>query len=451
MAGPGAGLSGGLGDIGKLTELRQRILFVLGAILVFRIGSFIPLPGIDPHVLEVLVEQQKGTILDMFNMFSGGALSRLSLFALGLMPYISASIIMQLLSYTVPALEQIKKEGEAGRHKITQYTRYATVVLATFQAIGISTALQGQVVGGQPLVVLQGLPFVISSVACLVTGTLFLMWLGEQVTERGVGNGISIIIFSGIVAGLPAAVGGSLELVRTGEMNTLSVLFLFALVLAVTAFVVFVERGQRRITVNYAKRQQGRKMYAAQSTHLPLKLNMAGVIPPIFASSIILFPATAGQWFGSNEGMGWLKDISSTLSPGQPLYILFYALAIIFFCFFYTAIVFNSKETADNLKKSGAFIPGIRPGEQTARYIDGVMTRLTLAGAIYITAVCLLPEFLILYWNVPFYFGGTSLLIIVVVVMDFMAQVQSLMMSHQYEGLMKKANLKSHGRAGLLR
>jgi preprotein translocase subunit SecY len=451
MAGPGAGLSGGLGDIGKLTELRQRILFVLGAILVFRIGSFIPLPGIDPHVLEVLVEQQKGTILDMFNMFSGGALSRLSLFALGIMPYISASIIMQLLSYTVPALEQIKKEGEAGRHKITQYTRYATVVLATFQAIGISTALQGQVVGAQPLVVLQGLPFVISSVACLVTGTLFLMWLGEQVTERGVGNGISIIIFSGIVAGLPAAVGGSLELVRTGEMNTLSVLFLFALVLAVTAFVVFVERGQRRITVNYAKRQQGRKMYAAQSTHLPLKLNMAGVIPPIFASSIILFPATAGQWFGSNEGMGWLKDISSTLSPGQPLYILFYALAIIFFCFFYTAIVFNSKETADNLKKSGAFIPGIRPGEQTARYIDGVMTRLTLAGAIYITAVCLLPEFLILYWNVPFYFGGTSLLIIVVVVMDFMAQVQSLMMSHQYEGLMKKANLKSHGRAGLLR
>jgi preprotein translocase subunit SecY len=451
MAGPGAGLSGGLGDIGKLTELRQRILFVLGAILVFRIGSFIPLPGIDPHVLEVLVEQQKGTILDMFNMFSGGALSRLSLFALGIMPYISASIIMQLLSYTVPALEQIKKEGEAGRHKITQYTRYATVVLATFQAIGISTALQGQVVGAQPLVVLQGMPFVISAVACLVTGTLFLMWLGEQVTERGVGNGISIIIFSGIVAGLPAAVGGSLELVRTGEMNTLSVLFLFALVLAVTAFVVFVERGQRRITVNYAKRQQGRKMYAAQSTHLPLKLNMAGVIPPIFASSIILFPATAGQWFGSNEGMGWLKDISSTLSPGQPLYILFYALAIIFFCFFYTAIVFNSKETADNLKKSGAFIPGIRPGEQTARYIDGVMTRLTLAGAIYITAVCLLPEFLILYWNVPFYFGGTSLLIIVVVVMDFMAQVQSLMMSHQYEGLMKKANLKSHGRAGLLR
>jgi preprotein translocase subunit SecY len=437
--------------MGKLKELRQRILFVLGAIVVFRIGSFIPLPGIDPVVLETLAEQQKGTILDMFNMFSGGALSRLSLFALGIMPYISASIIMQLLSFTVPSLEQLKKEGEPGRRKITQYTRYGTVVLATFQAIGISTALQGQVVGGSPLVVLQGMPFVISAVTCLVTGTMFLMWLGEQVTERGIGNGISIIIFSGIVAGLPAAIGGSLELVRTGEMNTLSVLFLFAMTLAVTAFVVFVERGQRRITVNYAKRQQGRKMYAAQSTHLPLKLNMAGVIPPIFASSIILFPATAGQWFGSSEGMGWLKDISSSLSPGQPLYILFYAMAIIFFCFFYTAIVFNSKETADNLKKSGAFIPGIRPGEQTSRYIDGVMTRLTLAGAIYITAVCLLPEFLILYWNVPFYFGGTSLLIIVVVVMDFMAQVQSLMVSHQYDGLMKKANLKGHGRPGLLR
>ncbi|UCE76703.1 MAG: preprotein translocase subunit SecY [Gammaproteobacteria bacterium] len=452
MARPGAaGIAGGLGDLGKLTELRQRILFVLGAILVFRIGSFIPLPGIDPHVLAQLVDQQRGTILDMFNMFSGGALERLSLFALGIMPYISASIIMQLLSYTVPTLEQIKKEGEAGRRKITQYTRYGTVVLATFQAIGISTALQGQQMGGSPLVILQGMPFVISAVICLVTGTLFLMWLGEQVTERGVGNGISIIIFSGIVAGLPSAIGGSLELVRTGELNTLSVLFLFALAIAVTAFVVFVERGQRRITVNYAKRQQGRKLYAAQSTHLPLKLNMAGVIPPIFASSIILFPATAGQWFGSTEGMGWLKDISTMLSPGQPLYIMFYAMAIIFFCFFYTAIVFNSKETADNLKKSGAFIPGIRPGEQTARFIDGVMTRLTLAGAIYITAVCLLPEFLILYWNVPFYFGGTSLLIIVVVVMDFMAQVQSHMMSHQYESLMKKANLKSHGRAGVLR
>lgn len=450
MAGP-ASIAGGLGDIGKLTELRQRIFFVLGAIFVFRVGSFIPLPGIDPIVLAQLVEQQKGTILDMFNMFSGGALSRLSLFALGIMPYISASIIMQLLSYTVPSLQQLKKEGDAGRRKITQYTRYGTVVLATFQAIGISTALQGQSVGGSSLVILQGPAFVLSAVTCLVTGTLFLMWLGEQVTERGIGNGISIIIFSGIVAGLPSAIGGTLELVRTGEMNTLTILFLFAVAIAVTMFVIFVERGQRRITVNYAKRQQGRKMYAGQSTHLPLKLNMAGVIPPIFASSIILFPATLGSWFGSTEGMGWLKDISSTLSPGQPLYVLFYACAIIFFCFFYTAIVFNSKETADNLKKSGAFIPGIRPGEQTARYIDGVMTRLTLAGALYITAVCLLPEFLILYWNVPFYFGGTSLLIIVVVVMDFMAQVQAHMMSHQYEGLMKKANLKGQGRAGLLR
>ena len=444
-------MTGGLGDIGKLTELRQRIFFVLGAIFVFRVGSFIPLPGIDPIVLAQLVEQQKGTILDMFNMFSGGALSRLSLFALGIMPYISASIIMQLLSYTVPSLQQLKKEGDAGRRKITQYTRYGTVVLATFQAIGISSALQSQSVGGSALVVIQGPGFVLSAVTCLVTGTLFLMWLGEQVTERGIGNGISIIIFSGIVAGLPSAIGGTLELVRTGEMNTLTILFLFAVAIAVTMFVIFVERGQRRITVNYAKRQQGRKMYAGQSTHLPLKLNMAGVIPPIFASSIILFPATLGSWFGSTEGMGWLKDISSTLSPGQPLYVLFYACAIVFFCFFYTAIVFNSKETADNLKKSGAFIPGIRPGEQTAKYIDGVMTRLTLAGAIYITMVCLLPEFLILYWNVPFYFGGTSLLIIVVVVMDFMAQVQAHMMSHQYEGLMKKANLKGGGRSGLLR
>ena len=450
MAGP-ATIAGGLGDIGKLSELRQRIFFVLGAIFVFRVGSFIPLPGIDPVVLAQLVEQQKGTILDMFNMFSGGALSRLSLFALGIMPYISASIIMQLLSYTVPTLQQLKKEGDAGRRKITQYTRYSTVVLATFQAIGISTALQGQAAGGSSLVILQGPAFVLSAVTCLVTGTLFLMWLGEQVTERGIGNGISIIIFSGIVAGLPSAIGGTLELVRTGEMNTLTILFLFAVAIAVTMFVIFVERGQRRITVNYAKRQQGRKMYAGQSTHLPLKLNMAGVIPPIFASSIILFPATLGSWFGSTEGMGWLKDISSTLSPGQPLYVLFYACAIVFFCFFYTAIVFNSKETADNLKKSGAFIPGIRPGEQTGRYIDAVMTRLTAAGAIYITLVCLLPEFLILYWNVPFYFGGTSLLIIVVVVMDFMAQVQSHMMSHQYEGLMKKANLKGQGRSGLLR
>jgi preprotein translocase subunit SecY len=451
VATAGSTFAGAVGDLGKLRELRQRLFFVIGAIIVFRIGTFIPLPGIDPGVLSGLVEQQRGTILDMFNMFSGGALERLSLFALGIMPYISASIIMQLMSHTVPSLKELRKEGESGRRKITQYTRYGTVVLATFQAIGISIALQGQSFGGAGLVTNAGPSFIVSSVATLVTGTMFLVWLGEQVTERGVGNGISIIIFAGIVAGLPSAIGGTLELARTGEMNVLSILFLFAMALAVTAFVVFVERGQRRITVNYAKRQQGRKMYASQSTHLPLKLNMAGVIPPIFASSIILFPATLGSWFGSTEGLGWLQTLTAGLSPGQPMYVLFYALAIIFFCFFYTALVFDSKETADNLKKSGAFIPGIRPGEQTARYVDGVMTRLTTAGAIYITAVCLMPEFLILYWNVPFYFGGTSLLIIVIVVMDFMAQVQAHLMSHQYEGLMKKANLKSHGRAGLIR
>ena len=451
MASPGSTLAGTVGDLGKLKELRQRLLFVLGALMVFRLGTFIPIPGIDPNVLAGLAEQQRGTILDMFNMFSGGALERLSMFALGIMPYISASIIIQLLTLTVPTLERLKKEGEAGRRKITQYTRYGTVGLATLQAIGIAVGLQGQSMGGSPLVIVSGSGFLLTTVVTLVTGTMFLMWLGEQITERGVGNGISIIIFAGIVAGLPSAIGGTLELARTGELNVLMVLFLFALALAVTAFVVFVERGQRRITVNYARRQQGRKVYAAQSTHLPLKLNMAGVIPPIFASSIILFPATLGSWFGQTEGMGWLGDIASTLSPGQPLYVMFYAVAIIFFCFFYTALVFNSRETADNLKKSGAFIPGIRPGEQTARYVDGVMTRLTLAGAIYITAVCLLPEFLILYWNVPFYFGGTSLLIIVIVVMDFMAQVQAHLMSHQYEGLMKKANLKSQGKAGLLR
>jgi preprotein translocase subunit SecY len=448
----GSQLSGAAAGFGQIKELRQRLFFVIGAIIVFRTGSFIPIPGIDPVVLAALVEQQRGTILEMFNMFSGGALERLSLFALGIMPYISASIIMNLLTVTVPSLEQLKKEGgEAGRHKITQYTRYGTVGLATMQAFGISTALQAQQIGGSSLVMNPGPGFVLTAVVTLVTGTIFLMWLGEQVTERGVGNGISIIIFSGIVAGLPSAIGGTLELARTGEMNVMTILVLFALALAVTGFVVFIERGQRRITVNYAKRQQGRKVYAAQSTHLPLKLNMAGVIPPIFASSIILFPAPMGSWVGENEGMGWLKDISATLSPGQPLYVIFYALAIVFFCFFYTALVFNAKETADNLKKSGAFIPGIRPGEQTAHYIDGVMTRLTTAGAVYITLVCLMPEFLILYWNVPFYFGGTSLLIIVVVTMDFMAQVQTHLVSHQYSGLMKKANLKGHGRTGVLR
>lgn len=437
--------AGALAGIGKLKELQRRLLFVLGALIVYRIGTFIPVPGVNPAALAALFEQQSGTILDMFNMFSGGALERASLFALGIMPYISASIIVQLMTAVIPRLEQLKKEGEAGRRKITQYTRYGTLVLASFQAIGISIALQGQQVGGDSVVVQQGFGFVFTATVSLVTGTLFLMWLGEQITERGLGNGISLIIFSGIVAGLPAAIGGTLELVRNGELNFITVLVLFMLAMMVTAFVVFVERGQRRVTVNYAKRQQGRKMYAAQSSHLPLKLNMSGVIPPIFASSIILFPSTLGQWFGTGENMRWLQDIVGKLSPGEPVYVVLYALAIVFFCFFYTALVFNSKETADNLKRSGAFIPGIRPGEQTARYIDGVMSKLTLWGAVYITLVCLLPEFLILGWNVPFHFGGTSLLIIVVVVMDFMAQVQTHMMSHQYEGLMRKANLKGIG------
>jgi len=439
------------GGKGQLSELKRRLLFVLGALLVFRIGAYIPVPGIDPVALAALFEEQRGTILDMFNMFSGGALGRLSVFALGIMPYISASIILQLLSSVHPKLMQIKKEGESGRRKITSYTRYLTVVLATFQALGIAVALESQRIGNLAIVVDPGLAFRLTAAITLVTGTVFLMWLGEQITERGIGNGISLIIFAGIVVGLPSAVGGTLELARTGELHGLTVAFLVLLIVAVTAFVVFVERGQRRITVNYAKRQQGRRVYASQASHLPLKLNMAGVIPPIFASSIILFPATIAGWFGSVDGMGWLKDISTALSPGQPLYVFALAIAIIFFCFFYTALVFNPKETADNLKKSGAFIPGIRPGEQTASYIDSVMGKLTLVGAMYITAVSLMPEFLILYWNVPFYFGGTSLLIIVVVVMDFMSQMQAHLMSSQYEGLMKKANLKSHGRSGLVR
>ncbi|MGC1955609.1 MAG: preprotein translocase subunit SecY [Gammaproteobacteria bacterium] len=432
-------------------ELKQRLLFVLGALVVFRVGSFIPVPGIDPVALDILFNQHRGTILDMFNMFSGGSLGRFSIFAIGIMPYISAAIIMQLLTVVHPKLEQLKKEGESGRRKITQYTRYGTVFLATFQALGVAIALESQQAGGLAVVIDPGLAFRITAVVTLVTGTIFLMWLGEQVTERGIGNGISIIIFAGIVAGLPAAIGGTLELGRTGEIHVLMMFLLLAIALGVTGFVVFVERGQRRITVNYAKRQVGRKLYAGQSSHLPLKLNMAGVIPPIFASSIILFPATLAGWFGNAEGLSWLSDIATTLSPGQPLYVLLYATAIIFFCFFYTALVFNPRETAENLKKSGAFIPGIRPGEQTARYIDTVMTRLTVAGSLYITAVCLLPEFMILKWNVPFYFGGTSLLIIVVVVMDFMAQVQAHMMSHQYEGLLKKANLKGYGRSGVPR
>jgi len=378
----------------------------------------------------------------MFNMFSGGALKRLSLFALGIMPYISASIIMQLMTIVIPTLEQIKKEGESGRRKISQYTRYGTVVLATFQAVGVSVALQNQTAGGLSVVINPGIQFIVITAITLVAGTIFLMWLGEQITERGLGNGISLIIFAGIVSGLPSAIGGTLELARTGELNGAFIVLLFLLSIAVTALVVFVERGQRRIVINYPKRQQGKRMYAGQSSFLPLKLNMAGVIPPIFASSIILFPATIAGWFSSAEGMGWLQDIATSISPGQPLYVMLYTVAIVFFCFFYTALVFNSKETADNLKKSGAFLPGIRPGEQTAVYIDKVMTRLTLIGAIYITLVCLLPEFLIVYWNVPFYFGGTSLLIIVVVVMDFVSQMQTHLMSQQYDGLMNKANLK---------
>ncbi|MSR14865.1 MAG: preprotein translocase subunit SecY [Gammaproteobacteria bacterium] len=439
-------LPGGLAGLSKLTELRQRLLFLLGALFVFRVCTHIPVPGINPTALAQLFNSQSGTILDMFNMFSGGALERFSVVALGIMPYISASIILQLLTLVHPKLEQLKKEGENGRRKINQYTRYATVVLATFQAIGISIMLEQQTSAGLALVTFPGLGFKVICVSTLVSGTLFLMWLGEQVTERGVGNGISMIIFAGIAAGLPRAIGGTLELARTGELHIFLVLTLFLLVILVTGLVVFVERGQRRITVNYAKQQRGGQMYAAQASHLPLKLNMAGVIPPIFASSIILFPSTVAGWFGNAQGLTWLRDFASALSPGQPIYVLLYAVAIVFFCFFYTALVFNPKETADNLKKSGALVPGFRPGDQTAKYIDGVMTRLTAAGAIYITLVCLLPEFLILEFNVPFYFGGTSLLIIVVVVMDFMAQIQAHLMSHQYEGLLKKANLKGYGR-----
>ncbi len=439
-------IPGGLSGLGQLKELRQRLLFVLIALFVYRIATHIPVPGINPVALADMFNQQRGTILDMFNMFSGGALRRFSVVALGIMPYISASIIMQLLSVIEPKLKQLKKEGEAGRRKITQYTRYGTVVLATFQAFGVAVALEGQQAAGYSVVMDPGIGFRIAAISTLVTGTMFLMWLGEQITERGVGNGISMIIFAGIVAGLPSAIGGTVELSRTGELHVLAVFGLFALAIAVTAFVVFVERGQRRITVNYAKRQVGRKMYGGQASHLPLKLNMAGVIPPIFASSLILFPATIAGWFGQSEGMRWLQDIATTLSPGQPIYVMCYAAGIIFFCFFYTAMVFDPRETADNLKKSGAFIPGMRPGVQTASYLDKVLTKLTLAGAVYITFVCLLPEFLIVKFNVPFYFGGTSLLIIVVVVMDFMSQVQSHLMSHQYEGLMKKANLKGVGR-----
>lgn len=422
----------------NLGELKSRLLFVLGALIVYRLGAHIPVPGIDPDVLSQIFDQQKDGILGMFNMFSGGALSRFTVFALGIMPYISASIVMQLMTAVSPKLEQLKKEGEAGRRTISKWTRYGTVGLATFQALGIAIALEGQA----GLVLEPGIIFRLTAVITLVCGTVFLMWLGEQITERGIGNGISLIIFAGIVAGLPSALSQTASMMNTGSIGLLLGFGLLVLTVLVTALVVFVERGQRKITVNYAKRQVGNKMYGGQSTHLPLKLNMAGVIPPIFASSIILFPATLADWFGSSESTYWLKDISAAISPGQPIYILLFASAIIFFCFFYTALQFNPKETADNLKKSGAFIPGIRPGEQTAKYIDKIMGRLTLIGALYITLVCLLPEFLILKFNTPFYFGGTSLLIIVVVTMDFMVQVQSYMMSNQYEGLLKKANFK---------
>ena len=424
---------------GKYGDLRRRLVFLLLALVVFRVGAHIPVPGINPDQLRQLFEGQQGGILNLFNMFSGGALSRFTVFALGIMPYISASIIMQLMVYVVPTLESLKKEGQAGQRKITQYTRYGTLGLCLFQSFGIAVALEAS----QGLVINPGWGFRMTAVISLTTGSMFLMWLGEQITERGLGNGISLLIFAGIASGLPSAVGGLLELVRTGAMSIVVALFIVVLVGLVTYFVVFVESGQRKILVNYARRQVGNKVYGGQSSHLPLKLNMAGVIPPIFASSIILLPATAVGWFSTGDSMRWLKDLAATLSPGQPIYVMLYAAAIIFFCFFYTGLVFNSRETADNLKKSGAFIPGIRPGDQTARYIDKILLRLTLIGAIYITAVCLLPEFLILRYNVPFYFGGTSLLILVVVTMDFMSQVQNYMMSQQYESLLKKANFKT--------
>jgi preprotein translocase subunit SecY len=430
-----------LGDATRSADLRHRLLFLVGALVVYRIGTFIPVPGIDPVQLAQFFEQQSGTILSMFNMFSGGALERLSIFALGIMPYISASIILQMGTHVIPALQQLRKEGESGRRKITQYTRYSTVVLASFQSVAAASALQTQGVVLNP-----GPAFVLTAAITLVTGTMFLMWLGEQITERGIGNGISMIILASILAGLPSAIGGTLELVNTGGMNQAMPFLLGFLVLGVTGFVVYMERAQRRIAVNYAKRQQGRRMYAGQTSHLPFKINMSGVIPPIFASSLILFPATIASWFGTSQAVSWLQRIAASLSPGQPVYILLYAGLIMFFCFFYTALVFNSRETAENLRRSGAFIPGIRPGQQTAEYIDKVLTRLTFWGALYITAVCLIPEFLILEFNVPFYFGGTSLLIIVVVTMDFMAQLQAHMMTTQYEGLLKKANLRGYGK-----
>lgn len=441
MAAPKA--SRRLPNLGTLSELRMRILFVIGAMVVFRMGTHVPVPGVDPVAVAALFEQTRGSIVDIFNVFSGGALSRLSVFALGVMPYISASIIMQMMSAVIPQLEQLKKEGEAGRRKITEYTRYGTVLLATFQGLGIAIAIEGQVAGGSAVVLTPGIGFKLTTVMSLVTGTMFLVWLGEQTTERGIGNGISLLIFASIVAGLPSAVAGTLELARTGAFTPIGVLVLFVGAIFVTGCVVFFERGQRRITVNYAQRQQGRKMLAGQTHHMPLKINMAGVIPPIFASSIILFPVSLGSWFGQTEGMGWLQDIATTIGPGQPIYMLLYSGMIAFFCFFYTALVFSPKDMADNLKKSGAFIPGIRPGSQTIKYIDTVVSRLTLAGAIYLVVICMIPEFLVVQWSVPFYFGGTSLLIIVVVMLDLISQVQSHLMSRQYESLLKKSSISS--------
>ncbi len=433
----------------KFGELKTRIMFLVGALIVFRAGTFIPVPGVDPGALASFFDQQAGNMLALFNLFSGGALSRFGIFALGIMPYISASIIMQMASMIVPSLQAIRKEGESGRRKITQFTRYGTVMLSLFQSIAAASWLQSQ----PGVVVNPGPAFLITACITLVTGTMFLMWLGEQITERGIGNGISMIILAGIVAGLPAAVAGTAELVRTGEMGPPTAIMLLLVSIAATVFVVYMERAQRRITVNYARRQQGRKMYQAQSTHLPFKINMSGVIPPIFASSILMFPATIAQFFGQsaspNAAQSALLVIGANLGPGQPVYVILYAVMIIFFCFFYTALVFNSKDTADNLKKSGAFVPGIRPGAQTAEYIDRVLTRLTFWGALYIAAVCLLPEiFRMFYPSIPFNFGGTSLLILVVVTMDFMSQMQAHAMSHQYDGMMQKANLRNYGRGG---
>jgi len=439
-------LAQGLGDLGKLEELRKRLFFVLFALLVYRVFTHVPVPGINPLALGEFLKQQEGTILDMFNMFSGGALERFSVCTLGVVPYITASIITQMFTAVDPRLKELRKEGEAGRRQITRYTRYLTVGLALVQSLAVAIALESQTTPAGRIVLDPGLGFRITAVISLVTGTVFLMWLGEQITERGIGNGISLIIFASIVSGLPSAIGGTIELARTGELHLLFMLLLLVLAVGVTAFVVFVELGQRRIPVNYAKQQVGRRVYGGQSTHLPLKLNMSGVIPPIFASSLILFPSTMASWFGQGDGPSWLGNVATLLQPGNLLYMLVFAIGIFLFCFFYTAILFDSKEMADNLKKTGAFIPGMRPGDQTARYLDTVLTRLTLGGAIYITSICLLPEFMIYEFNVPFYFGGTSLLIIVVVVMDFMAQAQAHMMSHQYEGLMKKSNLKGYGR-----